>query len=825
MEPALLQSSRLLCSSIQSEKAPAQFFNFQESITKEYHKKLFENKDQKEESVYIEDCFTKSNPEYLEAQDAESVLEYLDKKSRLFDHKRMKILEVLGKGGFGNVYKAFDQNKLKFVAIKDIIRTEALDLNALRGIFTESMVLRAVRKLNTDDRFLKFYRIYKREVNQVPIYSLVMENGIADLKRMCELRRDDDNEYSEEEFSHILYRLCKQFAKLERHGISQRDVKPQNIILTEDEEGDNSYKIIDFGAGHVQENPKEKHISVDTIVALTKKYASPEVKQFNQGESTEKTYNPYLADVFSLGRSFLEVMTPVIKDKNAKINDVEKRYPSLANILIKMMDESPSQRPQFSRVRDYLKKLKRLSPNEKKYVDMVTKELLEEKNNVTQLITKIHILVEFNQELAKPYCDALKETFERSKEFTEQDRMIICDEIIEFHIITSQIDQAFKWCERKKALEMKANKKLSSKTVFHLILLHLFQGKIELVSELYFANQNLDWPLKLKAEVLDTIIPLFMYTDPEQARKSNEESIRIKKKIKNANEEMFFNNHMINGLLNTLQKKFDENSFLKMENVIKKLKSRRANIVYYALLTIYFIVLFLESNRNSRFNKNKISNDLKEEIDGCEKMLGKDNVPYKLLNAIYELFCNGSFSGYQKIMMSAGDEMPFLKKVMDEDKLAEFGKFAKEISVNIAHPCLVCEKTQRDSVFLPCKHIFCRSCLQNCLLSTKINVTDQLAYIKCPRSDCQAPIPNFWLKIVLNSEIFEKYNESRKINESEKIFRCPMKNCHYPYVVSTEEILFICEKCKNGFCVECLGEINDHQDITCKEYTERLHLV
>ena len=822
MEPTILQSSRLLCSSIRSEQGPAQF-NLQESITKEYHKKLFENKNQEEVSVFIEDCFTKSNPEYLEAQDAESLLEYLDKKSRLFDHKRIKILEVLGKGGFGNVYKAFDQNKLKFVAIKDIIRTESLDLNALRGIFTESMVLRAVRRLNTDDRFLKFYRIYKREVNQVPIYSLVMENGIADLRRMCELRRDDDNEYSEEEFSHILYRLCKQFAKLERHGISQRDVKPQNIILTEDEEGDNSYKIIDFGAGYVQENPKEKLISVDSMSALTKKYASPEVKQFYRGESTQKTYNPYLADVYSLGRSFLEVMTPVIKDKNAKINDVEKRYPSLANILIKMMDDSPSQRPQFSRVRDFLKKLKRRSPNEKKYVDMVTKELLEEKNNVNQLITKIHIFVDFNHEIAKQYCNVLKQTFQINKELSEQDRIVICDEIIDFYLIISELDQAFAWCELKKGIEMKANKKYSSKTVFFLILLHFLQGKIQSVSELYFANQDLDWPLEIKAQILDTIIPLFIYIDPEQARKSNEESIRIKKKIKNANEDLFISNHMIDALVNTLQNRFDENSFLRMENVIKKLKLGGKNLFYYATLLFYFMVMFFESERNKRFDIKKITNDLKEELEGCEKLLGKNNKSYKLLDAINELFCNGSFSNYQKILISLGDEMPFLKDMMDKDKLDKLGKHAKEMSKNIGHPCLVCEKTQRDSIFLPCKHIFCRSCLQNNFLSTEIEAIDQLAYIQCPESLCQTPIPNFWLKIVLNSEIFEKYNESRKINESERIIRCPMKNCYYPYVVSTEENLSVCEKCKNGFCVECLGDITDHQDIACKEYTERLH--
>lgn len=821
MEPSLLQTSRLLCSSIRPEKPPNQIFNFQESITKEYQKKLFENKDQKEVSVYIEDCFTKSNPEYVEAQDKESVLEYLDKKSRQFDHARIKILEVLGKGGFGNVYKAFDKNKLKFVAVKDIIRTEDLDLNALRGIFTENLVLRAVRRLNTDDRFLKFYRIYKREVNQVPVYSLVMENGIADLKKMCELRRNDDNEYSEEEFSHILYRLCKQFAKLERHGISQRDVKPQNFILTEDEEGDYSYKIIDFGAGYVQENPKEKYISVDTIAALTKKYASPEVLQYNTGELTQKTYNPYLADVYSLGKSFLAVMTPGNMDKNAKIHDLEKRYPHLANILIKMMDQLPSNRPQFSRVRDYLKGLKRVSPNEKKYVEIVTKELLEEKNNVNQLITKVHIFVQFNHEIANQYCNILIETFEKSKEFSDQDRILICDEIITFFMISHKLDQAFEWCERKKVLERKANKKYSPKTIFYLIILHLNRGEIQSVSELYFANQDLDWPLELKAEIFDSIIPLFLYIDPEQARKSNEESIRIKKKIKNAKEENFIINYAIEALINTLQGKFDENSFRRMENNIKKLRLMSVNNDYYAMLIIYFTVLFLESKFNARLDIKKICTDFEEEIDRCEKILGKNNMNYKIMLAMNEFYSHGSL----KCLMFVGDTVPLVKKLMDPEKNVELGNFAKEISVNIAHPCLVCGKTQRDSVFLPCKHIFCRSCLQN-ILNMESNTNDLLEYIKCPELLCQTPIPNFWLKILLNVEIYEKYKESRKINESEKIFICPMKNCHETFVDSAEENIFVfCQKCKNGFCAECLGEINDHQDITCKEYTERLHLV
>ena len=834
MEPDFLRNSKILRSAISNEKTAVfngQLANLNQSVAYNFKKKYLETNQKvtpREQTVFLDTCWVWTS----ENQDKASMLEYLEKKSKEFNPKKIKLLEILGQGGFGQVYKAYDQTRLKFLAIKDIKSTEDLDEKSLRGIINENKVLRAVRHLNTDDRFLKFYRIYRREVNKVPIYSLVMENGIADLKKMCLLRKSENNAYTEEELCYILYALCKQFAKLERNGISQRDVKPQNLILTEDEEGKYIYKIIDFGAGYVQENPQEKLIPNETLDALSRKYASPEVKAIHKNTTDAKFYNPYLADVYSLGKSFIEVLTPDTFTKTSqKLEYVKKNYNWLSNILVKMVNDSPSKRPQFSSVRNSLKKLKRSMPNEKKFVDLVTKSMMEEKNNIDQILTKINIFMDFNHEVAKQYSKVASEIFEKNDNIGPDKKMEICDQQAAFALINGDIKEALQWCYRLRDLEIKFKKKMGPDTLIKLIHFHIIEGEFHKGIDLYYGNQDIELPLDKKVEFLDAFCPLLMSINIDQAIQINEESETLKKKMKkNPNDETFLINYIYGALFNALTEKKDENKINKMKQMMKKVEEKGKNLLFFALASNYYLALFFDYILSE---KNEAIVELIPEIEGkintCEKIYGNNHLYSKLLKFVLVMITQGS--NLQKETLDSfvddlGEKVPFLKQQIQhpESYKEEFEKLGNKISQDIARHCFICEKIPNSSLVLPCKHSFCLPCLQMILPNTIENFNDILFYLQCPESNCRTPISEYHLKIILDSETYQKYSELRKFQDSETLVVCPGKNCLSRYVISKDDNFFYCELCKKTYCVECLGNMKNHQELSCKEYIEKFPL-
>ena len=96
----------------------------------------------------------------------------------------------------------------------------------------------------------------------------------------------------------------KSLAILQENCIVNRDIKPENIILVEDikNPGQFLYKISDFGVGY-EMKMGEDFISTETLVGFTKDFAAPELTTL-----LEKKYNPYVADVYSLGVVILKMI-------------------------------------------------------------------------------------------------------------------------------------------------------------------------------------------------------------------------------------------------------------------------------------------------------------------------------------------------------------------------------------------------------------------------------------------------------------------------------------------------------------------------------------
>ena len=146
---------------------------------------------------------------------------------------------------------------------------------------------------------------------------LKMESGSATLDNILEAGKV----FTCAELVYVQRKIVEGFAILQENGIANRDVKPQNIVLVEDplNEARFFYKITDFGIG-CQLEKNVFSIPSSSIMGITKTYAAPEVlRVLEENFNTEDEYNPFFADVYSLGLLTLKMINRKWGKKQLKI--------------------------------------------------------------------------------------------------------------------------------------------------------------------------------------------------------------------------------------------------------------------------------------------------------------------------------------------------------------------------------------------------------------------------------------------------------------------------------------------------------------------------
>ena len=192
-----------------------------------------------------------------------------------------EVLEVLGRGGFGIVFRAFDEVLQRVVAVKVMAPQIATLSPARRRFLREARSSAAVRHENV-------VQVY--EVGEQPLPYLVMEfiPGETLQKRLERCGPLDLGEVLR-----IGRQIAEGLAAAHASDLIHRDIKPGNILL---EGGTQKVKITDFGLARAADDASISQIGV---VAGTPMFMAPE--QALGGKIDHR------ADLFSLG-SVLYVM-------------------------------------------------------------------------------------------------------------------------------------------------------------------------------------------------------------------------------------------------------------------------------------------------------------------------------------------------------------------------------------------------------------------------------------------------------------------------------------------------------------------------------------
>jgi len=238
---------------------------------------------------------------------------------------QLEVLELIGQGGMGAVFKARQPKLDRFVALKILARSRSESAAFAERFTREGRVLArlshpgivAVHDFGQEDGFFYLLMEYVDGVN---------------LRQAMRAGR-----FTPEEALAVAPKICEALQFAHNEGVLHRDIKPENILL--DSKG--RVKIADFGiAKLVGELGREDAITESGSRLGTPHYMAPEQIE-RPGEVDHR------ADIYSLGVVFYEMLTGELPiGRFAPPSEKSAADPRLDEVVFRALEKEPCRRQQ-----------------------------------------------------------------------------------------------------------------------------------------------------------------------------------------------------------------------------------------------------------------------------------------------------------------------------------------------------------------------------------------------------------------------------------------------------------------------------------------------
>jgi len=206
---------------------------------------------------------------------------------------RYEIRDQIGKGGLGAVYKAFDTQLQREVAIKRVLSpdqaTEEEVKEAARKLIEEAQTLSCLNHPN----IVTVFDVGQDEQGGFVVMELLRGETLDETISRGVLTRED--------FVEVVYQTMEALIAAQASDVIHRDIKPTNIMVIWQASGKFQLKILDFGLAKFSKTPSVQTMDQEESVLGSIFFMAPE--QFERGELDART------DLYQMGCVYYNALT------------------------------------------------------------------------------------------------------------------------------------------------------------------------------------------------------------------------------------------------------------------------------------------------------------------------------------------------------------------------------------------------------------------------------------------------------------------------------------------------------------------------------------
>lgn len=209
--------------------------------------------------------------------------------------RQFELRSIIGSGGMGNVYRAFDNTLHREAAVKLMKKELAEDPAALENFYREA---RACASLNHTN-IIHIYTFDEWEGQRYLVMEIAdhgsLDGRIEKFQRLPELEVLD-----------VGIKISSALDMALKHNLLHRDIKPGNILFN----ADNEPKLVDFGLARAAETQTD----AEDVAWGTPYYVAP--------EKIKREPETFLSDMYSLGGTLYHALTGHVPFEAATIEEV-----------------------------------------------------------------------------------------------------------------------------------------------------------------------------------------------------------------------------------------------------------------------------------------------------------------------------------------------------------------------------------------------------------------------------------------------------------------------------------------------------------------------
>jgi eukaryotic-like serine/threonine-protein kinase len=205
---------------------------------------------------------------------------------------RYKVRKVMGRGGMGTVFQAYDRTLGRNVAIKVLTFEGSQQKNIQERFLREARTMAPLDHAN-------IVKVFASGLTGAgnPFYVMEYLEGCTLKDELARCLR-----LSPARFHEIFSQVLAGLACAHQHQIVHRDLKPANIILCASDAGQKAVKLVDFGiARNLDSEGQDANLTGTNVVLGSPAYMSPEQCRSGRGDRQ--------SDIYSLGCVMYECLS------------------------------------------------------------------------------------------------------------------------------------------------------------------------------------------------------------------------------------------------------------------------------------------------------------------------------------------------------------------------------------------------------------------------------------------------------------------------------------------------------------------------------------